>query len=247
MIVAASLRPVAAAARRLSARRNLTNGRRRARSEIRFRYVRTEPIDSDGAARVARAAREFDLSKPLTLSAYGEYTKKAGLLRARGRPAEGARLRRRVVQHAGEGREGGPLPASRGRRSRSSRTCASPGPDFKDAKKITDANPQQAEYSWGRRVLFDYKNKDGDALQGILALPDDYKPGEKRPMIVKLLREELAEPASLHGAVVPHRHGLDADGSGEPRLHHDAAPTSTSTPARRTATCSRRSRPRRRR
>ena len=37
---------------------------------------------------------------------------------------------------------------------------------------------------WGRRMLFDYKNKDGVRLQGILALPDDYKPGEKRPMIV---------------------------------------------------------------
>ncbi len=37
---------------------------------------------------------------------------------------------------------------------------------------------------WGRRILFDYKNKDGLRLQGILALPDDYKPGEKRPMLV---------------------------------------------------------------
>ena len=62
---------------------------------------------------------------------------------------------------------------------------------------------------WGRRVLFDYKNKDGVRLQGILALPDDYKPGEKRPMIVTLLREELAEHAPLHRAVVPHRHGRD--------------------------------------
>ena len=58
------------------------------------------------------------------------------------------------------------------------------GPGFKDAKKITDANPQQTEYMWGRRILFDYKNKDGVRLQGILALPDDYKDGEKRPMIV---------------------------------------------------------------
>ena len=58
------------------------------------------------------------------------------------------------------------------------------GPDFKDAKKITDANPQQAEYLWGHRILFDFKNKDGHRLQGILAIPDDYKPGEKRPMLV---------------------------------------------------------------
>ncbi len=58
------------------------------------------------------------------------------------------------------------------------------GPGFTDSKKISDANPQQTEYLWGRRVLFDYKNKDGVRLQGILALPDDYKPGEKRPMLV---------------------------------------------------------------
>ena len=32
--------------------------------------------------------------------------------------------------------------------------------------------------------------------------------------------------------------GAIADGGGEPRLHHDAARTSTSAPARRTATCS---------
>ena len=58
------------------------------------------------------------------------------------------------------------------------------GADFRTSKKISSANPQQAEYAWGRRVLFDFKNKDGLRLQGILALPDDYKPGEKRPMIV---------------------------------------------------------------
>jgi dipeptidyl aminopeptidase/acylaminoacyl peptidase len=58
------------------------------------------------------------------------------------------------------------------------------GPDFKSAKKITDANPQQSEYMWGKRILFDFKNKDGVRLQGILAIPDDYKAGEKRPMIV---------------------------------------------------------------
>ena len=33
-------------------------------------------------------------------------------------------------------------------------------------------------------MLFDFKNKDGRRLQGILALPDDYKAGEKRPMLV---------------------------------------------------------------
>ena len=33
-------------------------------------------------------------------------------------------------------------------------------------------------------MLFDFKDKDGHKLQGMLAIPDDYKPGEKRPMLV---------------------------------------------------------------
>ena len=45
-------------------------------------------------------------------------------------------------------------------------------------------NPQQADYKWGHRVLFDFKLKDGMRSQGILAIPDDYKQGEKRAMIV---------------------------------------------------------------
>ena len=97
------------------------------------------------------------------------------------------------------------------------------GPDFKDAKKISDANPQQAEYLWGHRVLFDFKDKDGHKLQGILALPDDYKPGEKRPMLVNFYEKNSQNMQSLLRAVVSHRHGLVADAGGERRLHHDAA------------------------
>ena len=79
------------------------------------------------------------------------------------------------------------------------------GPDFKDAKKITDVNPQQAEYLWGRRILFDYKNKDGVRLQGILALPDDYKTGEKRPMLVTFYEKNSQNLNRYHRAVVSRR------------------------------------------
>jgi hypothetical protein len=51
--------------------------------------------------------------------------------------------------------------------------------------QVTDANPQHAEYKWGKRILFDYTNSDGVPLQGTLAIPDDYVAGEKRPMIVR--------------------------------------------------------------
>ena len=187
-----------------SAPRNLTNGVG-AKNEIRFRYVRTEPNDppttlppSSGGgpgggpggpggfqAQAARLQREkpIDLSKPVTLSAYGEWTKKAGFYEL----ANG-QLKELVYEDASFSN---PAKAAKADTWLFTRQTFVEFPDlrvsgagFRDAKKISDANPQQAEYLWGHRQLFDFKDKDGHRLQGILAIPDDYKPGEKRPMIV---------------------------------------------------------------
>ena len=55
---------------------------------------------------------------------------------------------------------------------------------FSSPQRLTNANPQQAEFKWGHRILIDYKDKDGHKLQGTLAVPDDYQPGQKLPMLV---------------------------------------------------------------
>ena len=57
-----------------------------------------------------RQPRRSISSKPVTLSAYGEWTKKAGFYELAERPAEGARLRGRVVHQPDEGREGRRVP-----------------------------------------------------------------------------------------------------------------------------------------
>jgi dipeptidyl aminopeptidase/acylaminoacyl peptidase len=173
-----------------SAATNLTNGFG-AKNEIRLRYVRTEAPDTpspDGAARPGgggpAAPREpIDLSKPITLSAYGEYTKKAGFFEL----ANG-QLKELIYEDASFNT---PVKAKNAERFLFTRQTfvdfpdlRVSGPAFKDAQKITDANAQQSEFLWGRRLLFDYTNKEGKRLQGILALPDDYKTGEKRPMLV---------------------------------------------------------------
>ncbi len=176
-----------------SAPRNLTNGAG-AKGEVRFRYVRTEPADAaapgggpgggGGGRGGGRGNRgTIDLSKPVTLSAYGEYTKKAGFYEL----ANG-QLREIVYEDASFST---PQRAAKADRYLFNRQTfiefpdlRVSGPDFKTSKKITDANPQQSEYLWGHRLLFDFKNKDGLRLQGILAIPDDYQPGEKRPMLV---------------------------------------------------------------
>lgn len=164
-----------------SAARNLTKGIG-GRSEMRLRYLRTEPIDSAASRRV-RSGDEIDLSKPVTFSAYGEYTKKSGFYRL-----EGESLKELVYEDA---LYSTPQRAEKAARFMYTRQTFAEYPDlrisggdFASSQKITDANPQQAEYMWGKRVLFDYKNKDGVRLQGILALPDDYQPGQKRPMLV---------------------------------------------------------------
>ena len=56
--------------------------------------------------------------------------------------------------------------------------------DFTNPKKITQTNPQQEMFKWGKRILIDYTNDDGIPLQGILSIPDDYQAGQKLPMIV---------------------------------------------------------------
>ena len=58
------------------------------------------------------------------------------------------------------------------------------GTAFTSSIKISDTNPQQAKYAWGKSELVHFKNKDGKPLQGALFYPANYEPGKKYPMIV---------------------------------------------------------------
>lgn len=66
----------------------------------------------------------------------------------------------------------------------SSRNVYRTGYTFTDAIKISDTNPQQAKFAWGKSELVHFKNKDGKPLQGALFYPANYEPGKKYPMIV---------------------------------------------------------------
>jgi len=164
-----------------SAPTNLTGGLG-TKNEIRFRLVRTEQVDPS-VPRAVGPRGTFDLTKPVTLSAYGQWTKKAGFYEL-----AGGQMKELVYEDASFST---PVKAMKADRLLFTRQTFVEFPDLRvsgpglaDSKKVTDANPQQKDFLWGHRVLFDFKNKDGVRLQGILAVPDDYKPGEKRPMIV---------------------------------------------------------------
>ena len=56
---------------------------------------------------------------------------------------------------------------------------------FRNPRKVTDANPQQAEFAWSPgRVLIDYVDERGNELQGTLGLPANYEEGKRYPMLV---------------------------------------------------------------
>lgn len=152
--------------------RNLTGGIGTER-EMRLRYLRLDPD-----------ARFIDLSQPVMLSAYGEWTKQAGFFELRG-----GRMHELVYT---DNIYNNPQKARDADRMLFTRQSWTEFPDlrvattsFDDVTQLTTANPQQAEYAWGRRILFDYTNSDGVKLQGTLAIPDSWQQGQRLPMIVQ--------------------------------------------------------------
>jgi dipeptidyl aminopeptidase/acylaminoacyl peptidase len=71
---------------------------------------------------------------------------------------------------------------------------------FKDMKKVSNANPQQAEYVWGKSELMQYINADGKKLRAILTKPENFDPSKKYPLMVYIY-EELSE--GLHSYRAP--------------------------------------------
>lgn len=55
---------------------------------------------------------------------------------------------------------------------------------FGDAKKLTNANPQQADYKWGSVELFKWTDFNGNECEGLLHFPEDYDPSHPYPTIV---------------------------------------------------------------
>jgi dipeptidyl aminopeptidase/acylaminoacyl peptidase len=141
-----------------------------------------------------------DLTKPLYLTAYGEKTKKEGLLRLLpGKPAE--RMLWDDAKYSV-------------RRARDTETFVYTRETIKDfpdywtaagtfvaPRRLTDANPQQKDYAWSSGArLIDYVSDKGDSLQGALYLPADYVPGKQYPTVVYIY-EKLSQ--NLHSYSVP--------------------------------------------
>jgi len=150
---------------------NLTDGLGD-RDEIRFRYVRLDPEE-----------RFIDLSKPVLLSAFGQWTKKAGYFELKD-----GKLETLIYDDKSFGRVTKTKNADKFMYTiqtfRDFPNYYISDTKFSYPKRITDANPWQLEYKWGYRILFDFENSQGVRLQGTLAIPDDYEEGQRLPMHV---------------------------------------------------------------
>jgi len=76
------------------------------------------------------------------------------------------------------------------------------GPDLSGMKKVSDANPQQAQYIWGKSELIHYLNSDGVTLEAILTKPENFDPSKKYPLMVYIY-EKLAQGLHNHGVPSP--------------------------------------------
>jgi dienelactone hydrolase len=173
---------------------NLTGGVGTAQ-QIRFRLVRLDRAGGGGRGGRGGGGGAFgganaeedegvDLSKPLMLSAYGEWTKKSGYYTL----APGGKPTPLIYDDEDIGQAS---KAEKADKVIFTKQTFTESPDywlsntsFASPAKVTDANPFINEYAWGKRVLVDFKNSKGQKLQGTLTLPANYQPGKKYPMLV---------------------------------------------------------------
>ncbi len=166
----------------------ITNG---AAEQVQHRYVRLDPRE------------EFiDPAKPLYLSLQGRWTNKWGIARVSlAKPGAAERLvwLDKWVGRLSEAKDAD-VYAYVAEDFDDSPDYFAGGPDLKDARQVTETNPFQRRYAWGRGELVEYKNSRGDRLQGALFYPANYERGRQYPMIVNIY-ERMTD--SLHRYAAP--------------------------------------------
>ncbi len=169
---------------------NLTGDGRRTQ----IRYQRLYQFDAAGGGggggfggRFGGAGNPIDLSKPLYVGTYGEWSKKEGLSRidpgqagARSLFFDDARFNVIKAQDADT------YLYTRQNFNEYPNYWVF-GPGFKDGYQITDVDPQMKDFAWSSGArLIDYRSDKGDRLQGALYLPANYQPGKKYPLLVTI-------------------------------------------------------------
>ena len=171
----------------------ITDGRR---EQITFRYQRAEQApptveEEGGPGRRDTEDPPVPTTRPLILSAVNENTRAGGLYRvtlnSAAPPAKLLMLDKSVGVPI-KARDADVYVFTLARFEEFPNLWVSSGA-FTDMKKISDANPQQAKYNWGKSELIEYVNADGKTLKAILTKPEDFDPSKKYPLLVYIYEQ----------------------------------------------------------
>ncbi len=72
--------------------------------------------------------------------------------------------------------------------------------DFGEMRRVSNANPQQAEYRWGSSELYNWTSLEGQELQGLLIKPEGFVSTRQYPMMVYFYEKNSD---NLHRYVAP--------------------------------------------
>lgn len=133
------------------------------------------------------AATGIDLQKPLFIATYGEWTKKEGVSRVDpGQPGAKSILFEDARFGITKAKNADTYAFTRQTFTEFPDFYVSGG-DFKNPRRLTEANPQARELAWSSGTrLINYTSDKGDKLQAAMYLPADFDPSKKYPMLVTI-------------------------------------------------------------
>lgn len=136
----------------------------------------------------------IDLSEPMFISMYGEWTKKSGIARIdKGKPGPKVLLWEDASFSGLRKAEDADVYLFTKSTYKDYPNYYVADKSLKNGTKITDANPQQKDFLWSSGVkLVDYTSDKGDKLQAALFLPANYEEGKSYPTIVYIY-EKLSQ------------------------------------------------------
>jgi dipeptidyl aminopeptidase/acylaminoacyl peptidase len=152
-----------------------------------YRYVSLDPDAAGGGGRGGFGGggpSAIDLNAPITLSTFGEWSKKSGYARLAAGKVDRLVWRDKSITQLRKAREADQFLFLEQSYADSPDYFTAPATGLSNAAQMSRTNVFQDQYAWGKQSLMDYRCKRGDKLQMMLAYPANYEPGKKYPMVV---------------------------------------------------------------
>ncbi len=162
--------------------------------QLRFRRMRLDPEE-----------KAVDPGAKMLLSAFDERSMASGFYRF-DPGAEGDGLQKLTLKHAAFGRQVYTGKDQKKLYFTVSRFDLAPDlwscdPEFENMRRLSDSNPQQKNYRWGKAELVHWTGLSGQKLKGILIKPDGFDPKRKYPLMVYFYARRSE---TLHQYRLPH-------------------------------------------